>query len=55
MTPIVARINNANPKPNSNNPEFISNWLKDSYADYEGVIDNWTEEERLENNHEAYD
>ncbi len=41
-TPIVARINDAKPKPNSNNPEFIANWLKDETADYEGVSKTWT-------------
>lgn len=40
-TPIVARINDAKPKPNSNNPEFIANWLKDETADYEGVSKTW--------------
>lgn len=42
-TPIVARMNDAKPKPNSNNPEFISNWLGDGYADYDGVTKKWTE------------
>ena len=44
-TPIVARMNDAKPRPNSNNPEFISNWLKDDAADYDGVIKKWTEQE----------
>lgn len=44
-TPIVARMNDAKPRPNSNNPEFISNWLKDDVADYDGVIKKWTEQE----------
>lgn len=43
-TPIVARMKDAFPKPNSNNPEFISNWLNDSSADYKGVTTKWTEE-----------
>lgn len=42
-TPIVARMNDANPKPNSNNPEFIGNWLQEDVADYEGVVKRWTE------------
>ena len=42
-TPIVARMNDAKPRPNSNNPEFISNWLKDDVADYDGVVKKWTE------------
>lgn len=45
-TPIVARMNDANPRPNSNNPEFISNWLKEDVADYEGVVIKWTEQGR---------
>jgi len=43
-TPVVARINDANPRPNSNNPEFISNWLDNGMADYDGVAKGWTEE-----------
>lgn len=43
-TPIVARMNDAKPRPNSNNPEFIANWLKDDTADYEGVSKTWTEQ-----------
>lgn len=45
-TPIVARMNDANPRPNSNNPEFISNWLNDGNADYEGVTNDWTEQSK---------
>jgi len=44
-TPIVARMNDAKPRPNSNNPEFISNWLKDDVADYDGVVKKWTEQD----------
>ena len=43
-TPIVARMNDAKPRPNSNNPEFIINWLKDGVADYEGVSKKWLEQ-----------
>ena len=32
-TPIVARMNDAKPKPNSNDPEFIANWLKNAMAE----------------------
>ena len=42
-TPIVARMKDANPRPNSNIPEFISNWLNNGIADYEGVTREWTE------------
>ena len=44
-TPIVARMNDARPRPNSNNPDFISNWLKEGMADYEVVVKTWTEQE----------
>ena len=43
-TPIVARMNDANPRPNSNNPSFVENWLKDDVADYEDVARKWTEQ-----------
>ena len=43
-TPIVARMNNAKPKPNSNNPEFITNWLNGETADYQNVAKEWIEE-----------
>lgn len=43
-TPIVARMNDAKPRPNSNNPEFIANWLRDDTADYDGVSKTWTEQ-----------
>lgn len=44
-TPIVARMNDAKPRPNSNNPEFIFNWLNDGTADYEGVSKTWLEQQ----------
>ena len=44
-TPIVARMNDAKPRPNSNNPEFIINWLNDGTADYEGVSKTWLEQQ----------
>lgn len=40
-TPIVARMNNAKPKPNSSNPEYINNWLSDAKIDYQGIVDQW--------------
>lgn len=52
-TPIVARMNDANPKPNSNNPEFIGNWLQEDVADYEGVVKRWTEQEEEKEDVEA--
>lgn len=43
-TPIVARMKDANPRPNSNNPSFVENWLKSDVADYVGVAKTWTED-----------
>lgn len=45
-TPTVARMNDANPRPNSNNPRFIENWLKDDMSDYIGVSNKWMEDEK---------
>lgn len=42
-TPVVAKMNTASPKPNSNNPEFIQNWLKEEKVDYQGVANRWLE------------
>lgn len=42
-TPVVAKMNTANPKPNSNNPEFIRNWLKEEKTDYQGIANKWME------------
>ena len=53
-TPIVARMNDANPRPNSNNPSFIDNWLEDGKADYEVVAKKWTEQkEEIEETEKA--
>lgn len=50
-TPVVARINTADPRPNSNNPEFVNNWLADNKINYQEVVDRWLEkcEENNEN------
>ena len=45
-TPVVARMNTAKPCPNSNNPEFIKNWLMDNSVDYQKVVDKWLEKEK---------
>lgn len=42
-TPVVAKMNMASPKPNSNNPEFIQNWLKEEEVDYQGIANKWLE------------
>lgn len=43
-TPIVAKMNTAKPTPNSNNPQFINNWLKDGNIDYLRIERAWLEE-----------
>lgn len=43
-TPVVAKMKTANPKPNSNNPKFISNWLKDKTIEYTEIEERWLEE-----------
>jgi DNA helicase HerA-like ATPase len=43
-TPVQARMNTAYPKPNSENPKFIENWLDDvrkEFPDYLGITENW--------------
>lgn len=46
-TPVVARVNTANPCPNSNNPRFIENWLKDNRTNYQKIVDKWLEKENM--------
>tara|TARA_R110000744_G_scaffold119126_2_gene222304 strand:+ start:12167 stop:14308 length:2142 start_codon:yes stop_codon:yes gene_type:complete len=48
-TPVQARMNNANPRPNSNNPKFIENWTKDlpkDFPNYKGITDAWEKGEK---------
>ena len=48
-TPVQAKMNTANPRPNSNNPEFVSNWIKDlstGFPDYYGIAEAWEKGER---------
>ncbi len=43
-TPVQARMNNASPTPNSNDPRFINNWLTEhegTFPDYIGIADAW--------------
>jgi uncharacterized protein len=43
-TPVQVKINNASPKPNSENPEFIKNWLKEQdekFPGYKAIADKW--------------
>lgn len=45
-TPVMVRINTANPKPKSDNPRFVENWLNDGKTKefYHAVCDEWQTE-----------
>ena len=48
-TPVQARMNNAVPTPNSNDPKYIANWLAEtekSFPDYVGIADAWKKGEK---------
>lgn len=48
-SPVQARINNADPTPNSNDPKFITNWLADQpedFPDYKGIAAAWEKGEK---------
>lgn len=47
-TPVVARMNTAKPKPNSNDPEFVDNWIKSEKIDYKKYINTWLENDEKE-------
>ncbi|AUS04960.1 ATP-binding protein [Pseudotamlana carrageenivorans] len=52
-TPVQAKMNNASPTPNSNNPEFVSNWLAESnehFPDYKGIANAWEKGEKYMKN-----
>lgn len=43
-TPVQAKMNTANPKPNSNNPKFVQNWIRDLpefFPNYKEIADSW--------------
>jgi len=43
-TPVQAKMNTADPKPNSNNPKFIEHWTKDTKKDfpnYKKITEAW--------------
>lgn len=43
-TPVQAKMNTANPRPNSNNPKFIENWtidLPEDFPNYEKIAEAW--------------
>lgn len=48
-TPVQAKMNTANPRPNSNNPKFIENWTMDllkDFPDYEKIAESWEKGEK---------
>jgi hypothetical protein len=48
-TPVQAKMNTADPRPNSHNPKFIENWTKDlhdNFPDYIGIAEAWEKGER---------
>lgn len=48
-SPVQARINDADPTPNSNDPKFIANWLADQpegFPDYKGIAAAWEKGEK---------
>ena len=45
-TPVLVRIDDVYPTPNSHNPKFIKNWLNDDCIDYEGTINRWVGDEK---------
>ncbi len=49
-TPVQARMNNADPRPNSNNPKFIENWTRDQpkdFPDYIKITKSWEKGEKF--------
>jgi len=48
-TPVQARMNTANPRPNSNNPKFIENWtrtLPENFPNYLAIAEAWEKGEK---------
>lgn len=48
-TPVQAKMNTANPRPNSNNPKFIENWtlgIQKSFPDYIKIAEAWEKGEK---------
>jgi hypothetical protein len=48
-TPVQAKMNTANPRPNSNNPKFIENWtidLASGFPTYEKIAEAWEKGEK---------
>lgn len=54
-TPVQARMNNANPRPNSNNPKFIENWtadLDENFPNYLKIAEAWEKGDKYTPNNE---
>lgn len=50
-TPVQAKMNTANPRPNSSNPKFIENWTLDiskDFPDYKQIAKSWEEGKKYE-------
>ncbi|OFX25763.1 MAG: hypothetical protein A2033_15040, partial [Bacteroidetes bacterium GWA2_31_9] len=48
-TPVQMKVNTVNPKPNSENPEFVNNWIKDTkidFPDYKKIASKWEKGEK---------
>lgn len=57
-TPVQARMNNADPRPNSNNPKFIENWIKEpdnNFPNYKGIASAWEKGEKYIPGNETVD
>ena len=50
-TPVQAKMNTANPRPNSNNPKFIENWTMDlpkDFPNYANIAEAWEKGEKYD-------
>jgi hypothetical protein len=50
-TPVQAKMNTANPRPNSNNPKFIENWTMDlpkDFPNYKAIAEAWEKGEKYD-------
>lgn len=47
-TPVQIKINEVNPRPKSNNPEFVKQWLTktENFPDYKEICDRWQKGEK---------
>jgi len=55
-TPVQAKMNTANPIPNSNNPDFIENWIlpfDNKIPDYMGIAEAWEKGEKYKKNEDV--